>query len=320
MVKWNAHDMPDQSGRVAIITGANSGLGYESSLALARKGATVVMGVRNLERGAAAEAEVKQAVPEADTVVMQLDLGSLQSVRSFVEDFRSRFDRLDLLLNNAGVMAPPRGETEDGFELQIGINHLGHFALTGLLLDMLAETGTADTPSRVVTVSSGAHRNGTLQFDDLHGEASYSRYGYYSQSKLANVLFALELQRRLVAAGLPIQSLAAHPGLANTELQTNTASYSGNKFERVLYALLMPVMSQSQAMGALPQLYAATAPAAQGGEFYGPAILTVRGNPTKETPSKAARDEASARRLWEISVAATGVDYGLLAGASASGN
>lgn len=308
MVKWTAQDMPDQSGRVAIITGANSGLGYESALALARKGATVVMAVRNLEKGAAAAQQLKAIIPDADTRIMQLDLGSLDSVRTFADEFRSSFDRLDILLNNAGVMAPPRGETADGFELQFGINHLGHFALSGLLLDMLAAT-THPTGSRVVTVSSGAHRMGPVMFDDLQGEANYSRYGYYSQSKLANILFMLELHRRAQAAGLAVASLAAHPGLSRTELQVNTANNSGNRLERVGYSIMMPLLSQSQEWGAFPQLYAATAPAAKSGEYYGPALMAMRGYPKLEKPSDAARNTEDAKRLWDISEELSGVTY-----------
>jgi protochlorophyllide reductase len=309
MVKWTAQDMPDQNGRIAIITGANSGLGYESALALARKGATVVMGVRNLDKGRAALDALLKAEPNATPpTVMQLDLASLDSVRRFATEFSSQYDRLDILLNNAGVMAPPRSETEDGFELQFGINHLGHFALTGLLFDMLVATDS----SRVVTVSSSAHRTAPVFFDDLQGKESYSRYGYYGQSKLANVLFMLELHRRAQAAGVNVASLGAQPGLANTELQSNTVTYSNNKVERAVYGVLMPLMSQSQEWGAFPQLYAATAPKAKSGEFYGPTIMGTRGYPRKETPNKRARNEADARRLWEISEELTGVTYAAL--------
>jgi NAD(P)-dependent dehydrogenase (short-subunit alcohol dehydrogenase family) len=306
MTQWTANDIPDQTGRVVVVTGANSGLGYESALALARKGAHVIMACRSAQRAADARQAIEDAcTPGASIDVMPLDLGSLASVRAFAADFSARFDRLDLLLNNAGLMATPQGMTADGFETQFGVNHLGHFALTGLLLPLLLRT----PGSRVVTTSSIAHRTGKMNFDDLNLSANYSRYGAYGQSKLANVLFAFELQRRLSAAGAGTISLAAHPGFAETNLQRATAAASGSRAEGGLYETMLGLFAQSQEMGALPQLYAATAPAVKGGEFYGPSTLDMRGYPKRVNGAKATRDTAAAARLWAESERLTGVVY-----------
>lgn len=306
MANWTANDIPDQTGRIIVITGANSGLGYETALALARKNGHVVMTSRSIQKGEKARADILKQVPNATIDVMQLDLANLASVREFAQDFNSRYDRLDQLYNNAGVMATPQSQTADGFEMQFGTNHLGHFALTGLLLPKLLATPN----SRVVSVSSGAHRTVSgINFDDLMSEKSYSRYVAYGQSKLANILFANELNRLLVANGSSTRSMAAHPGLSNTNLQSNTAEASGNVFERALYSVMMPVMSQSQAMGALPQLYAGTSPQAEGGKYYGPSFMSMRGYPKEEKPTDAALNERDAARLWDISADLTGVTY-----------
>jgi NAD(P)-dependent dehydrogenase (short-subunit alcohol dehydrogenase family) len=298
--KWTAADIPDQNGRIAIVTGANSGLGLVTARELARAGARVVMGCRNEEKGREALRAVEARAPGAAVELEALDLASLDSVRSFAERVRERHPALDLLINNAGVMATPRRETADGFELQFGTNHLGHFALTGLLLDTLE--GRED--ARVVTLSSGAHRSGRIAFDNLGGEQHYFRWRAYGQSKLANLLFALELDRRLRAAGSSIKSLAAHPGWSATNLQTSGPP----KLDALLMALPNRFYAQSDEMGALPALYAATEPGLEGGMYIGPdGLAEGRGHPTRVAPSRAARDESVARMLWEVSEEMTGV-------------
>ena len=306
MSKWTINDMPDQTGRVAIVTGANSGLGYESSLALASKGAEVIMACRNLQKGQSAYDDIKKQVPAAKIVLMELDLGSLTSVRQFVEDFKANYSQLDILVNNAGIMAVPYGKTEDGFEKQLGVNHLGHFALTGLLLDVLLKT----RDSRIVNVTSSANYMGDINFDDLMLEDNYSRYGSYGQSKLANVMFTFELQRRLEAAGATTTTNTAHPGLAATQLQVNTTENTGNPIEAFFYQrIFMPLFSQSQAKGALPQLFGATAPDAKPAAFYGPDFFQLRGYPKEFKANDKAYNEADAQRLWERSEELTGVTY-----------
>ncbi|MGF1506599.1 MAG: SDR family NAD(P)-dependent oxidoreductase [Chloroflexi bacterium] len=305
MPKWTVEeDMPDQTGRLVIVTGANSGLGYETTLALAKKNATVLMACRNLDKAETARQQIIDQVPGADLRIMKLDLGSLESVHTFAEEVRQGYTHIDILYNNAGVMAIPRRETADGFEMQFGVNHLGHFALTGLLLDCLI-----DVPeSRIVTVTSFASYNGRIDFDDLHGEQRYTRYGAYSQTKVANLLFGLELHRRLREAEAQTASIVAHPGYAHTDLQSTSTSASGNLVERITYGILNNVLAQSAQMGALPQLYAATDPDAESGKLYGP-HLRIRGYPSEERPVKYARSEDVARRLWEVSEELTGVRY-----------
>jgi NAD(P)-dependent dehydrogenase (short-subunit alcohol dehydrogenase family) len=294
--KWTADQIPDQSGRTAVVTGANSGLGLVTARELARAGARVVIACRNVDKGEEAKRGMDGAVE-----VEALDLGSLGSVRAFAERFQGP---LDLLINNAGVMAPPRDETADGFELQIGTNHLGHFALTGLLIG--AMEGRDD--ARVVTVTSTAHRMGRIDLEDLQSESRYSRWRAYGQSKLANLLFALELDRHLRAAGSGIGSLAAHPGYAATNLQTSAPPLLDGLVMRVTNLLF----AQSVDIGALPQLYAATYPGLEGGSFIGPeGFREQRGHPKPVTPSRDARDEDVARRLWEKSEELTGVRYEL---------
>lgn len=310
MANWTAQNIPDQSGRIAVITGANSGLGYESALALARKNAHVIMTARSASKGEAAKADILKLVPNATLTLMSLDLGSLKSVRAFADEFKAKFDRLDILMNNAGVMATPYGKTEDGFETQFGVNHLGHFALTALLIDVITQT----PGSHIVSVSSTANYiPREVDFDNLNWEKDYSRYGAYGLSKLANVLFANELDRRLKAAGADTISNSAHPGLANTNLQTTTAATSGLALERMLYSIMMPLFSQSQEQGAWPQLYAATAPQAEGGKFYGPHFLNTRGYPTEKKANKLAYDKDIAARLWKASEALTGIPFSIAA-------
>jgi NAD(P)-dependent dehydrogenase (short-subunit alcohol dehydrogenase family) len=308
--RWTAEQIPDQSGRVAIVTGANSGLGLSTARELARHGAKVVLACRNVEKGAVAQRAIEQASPGAAPELAELDLGSLASVQSFAERFRAGSDGLDLLINNAGVMAPPRSETADGFELQLGTNLLGHFALTGRLIDLMEGRDDA----RVVTLSSNAHKMGRINFDDLQSRHGYRRWSAYGQSKLADLMFALELDRRLRAAGSPVASLAAHPGYAATNLQTAAAP----PIDRMVMRVTNLVMAQSADMGALPTLYAATYPNLEGGVYVGPdGIGEFRGHPHIVSTSRAARNEAAATRLWEVSEELTGVRFELGAAATA---
>jgi NAD(P)-dependent dehydrogenase (short-subunit alcohol dehydrogenase family) len=307
MTQWTAQDMPDQTGRTVIITGANSGLGLESAMQLARKGAHLIMACRDLARSQSALDEVKAKVPDASLNLMQLDLGSLASVRTFAEAYRERYQTLDILLNNAGLMATPRRETQDGLEMQLGVNHLAHFALTAHLIDLLIAT----PGSRVVSVSSSANWYGTINFDDLMGKHTYSRYGAYGQSKLANVVFANELQRRLEQAGTSTISNSAHPGLVMTNLQSRAAHDSGSGWEKIVYGFLGSWMAHPVHSGVLPQLYAATAPQAEGGAFYGPGFLHLRGGPKRVKPNSAALDPAIGHRFWQASEELTGVTFNL---------
>jgi NAD(P)-dependent dehydrogenase (short-subunit alcohol dehydrogenase family) len=300
--KWTTADIPDQKGRVAVVTGANSGLGLAAAGALAKAGATVVLACRNTEKGEAAMESIRAESPSATLELESLDLASLDSVRAFAERFGKAHDGLDLLINNAGVMAPPRRETADGFELQFGTNHLGHFALTGLLLGALEGRDDA----RVVTISSTAHKFGRIRFDNLQGQRRYFRWTAYGQSKLANVLFALELERRLRASGSNMKSLAAHPGYSATNLQ----SAAPPLVDRAVMAVTNRLLAQSAEMGALPELYAATRLNLDGGLFIGPdGFEEQRGHPKVVRPVKAGRDEAVAARLWSVSEELTGVSY-----------
>jgi NAD(P)-dependent dehydrogenase (short-subunit alcohol dehydrogenase family) len=295
---WTAADIPDLSGRLAVVTGANSGLGLVTARELARAGARVVIACRNVEKGQAAAASVP-----GDPEVRRLDLADLGSVREFSAGIAADFATLDLLVNNAGVMAPPRRLTVDGFESQFGTNHLGHFALTGLLLPLLVNAGGG----RVVTVSSGAHRiPGGIRFDDLQGERSYIAWRAYGQSKLANLMFCFELARRSSAAGSGLVSVAAHPGYARTNLQ-----FAGPRFwEAALMRVTNLVLAQSAEMGALPSLYAAVVPDLPGGTFVGPdGRGEQRGYPKVVTAADKAYDEAAWLRLWEVSEQLTGVVY-----------
>ena len=302
MSAWSANQIPDQSGRLAVVTGANSGLGLETARALAAAGATVVITARDRAKGEAARERITAETPDATVEARVLDLAALESVRGFAAGIAADHPRIDMLINNAGVMMPPRGETADGFELQFGTNHLGHFALTGLLLEPLAAVGGA----RVVTVSSLEHKPGRIHFDDLQSESKYSSRGAYQQSKFANAVFGLELDRRLRAAGSPVISVLAHPGYSATNLQTSGPPFPVSALLRISNALI----AQSASKGALPQLYAATAPGVEGGEFIGPdGFMEARGTPTEVQPVKRARDEQTARRLWDVSEELTGVRY-----------
>jgi len=303
---WTAKDIPDQSGRVAVVTGANSGIGYEAAKSLAGAGAHVVLACRDPERGHGAEQQLRDAHPDASVELASLDLASLASVRDFAKGSSDRHERLDLLVNNAGVMAIPRRTTADGFEMQLGTNHLGHFALTGLLLPRLLAT----PGSRVVNVSSTAHKMGRMDFDDLQGERRYVRWPAYGQSKLANLLFTYQLQRRLSAGDRETKSVACHPGWAATNLQTTGAKMDGSALMERLAELGNRLFSQDAAMGALPTLYAATAPHVDGGDYIGPnRFFETWGYPTKVRSTRASHDRAAAEKLWRISEELTDVRY-----------
>ena len=300
MTKWTAADIPDQTGRTAVITGANTGLGFETAAALAARGAQVVLAVRNLDKGKDAAAHIAAATPGADVQLQELDLTSLESVRAAAAQLRSDHDRIDLLINNAGVMYTPKLSTKDGFEMQFGTNHLGHFALTGLLLDRLLPVAG----SRVVTVSSLGHRiRAAIHFDDLQWERRYSRVGAYGQAKLANLLFTYELQRRLAPGGTAI-AVAAHPGVSNTELTRNLP-----RLVAAATALLEPLMQDAD-LGTLPTLRAATDPAVLGGQYFGPdGFQEIRGYPKLVGSSPQSHDIDLQRRLWTVSEELTGVVY-----------
>lgn len=301
MPPFNIEKVPAQKGRIAIVTGANIGLGYQTAMALAQKGMKVIMACRNPTKGEAARTEIMKQVPNADLGIMALDLSKLDTVRAFAEAYLSQYDRLDLLINNAGVMMPPYTTTQEGFEVQIGVNHLGHFLLTGLLLDCVLKTEN----SRVVNVSSGAHKQGQINFDDLHSKENYSKSGAYSQSKLANLLFTYEMQRRLEKMGGSTIAVAAHPGVSRTNLAQH--------FPKILLFLFFPLlmlMTQSASKGALPQLNAALGEDVKGGDYYGPqGFKEFKGKPGKVDSTPASKDEAVAKRLWTVSEELTGIKY-----------
>ncbi|MET0900906.1 MAG: SDR family NAD(P)-dependent oxidoreductase [Mycobacterium sp.] len=301
-MKWTESDVPDQSGRTAIVTGSNTGLGYETARVLAARGAQVVLAVRDVEKGKAAAAKIVGLAPRAEVKVQPLDLGSLQSVRTAAEELKTAYPRIDLLINNAGVMYPPKQTTEDGFELQFGTNHLGHFALTGLLLDQLLPV----PGSRVVVVASIAHNiRAGIHFDDLQWEHSYNRVAAYGQAKLANLMFAYELQRRLATAGAPTIAVAAHPGISNTELMRHLPGTNLPGFSRVA-----GLVTNSPEVGALGSLRAATDPMAQGGQYYGPdGFRELFGHPVLVQSNKQSHDVAVQEKLWTVSEELTGVSY-----------
>ncbi|OFJ50365.1 SDR family NAD(P)-dependent oxidoreductase [Mycolicibacterium grossiae] len=297
MTRWTTVDIPNQTSRTAIITGANTGLGYETAAALAAAGTRVVLAVRNLDKGKAAADLIARRTPGAEISLQELDLTSLDSIRAAAESLRATHDAIDLLINNAGVMMTPKSATKDGFELQFGTNHLGHFALTGLLLDRLLATPL----SRVVTVSSIGHRMGRIDFDDLNYRRRYTRGGAYGRSKLSNLLFTYELQRRL--QGTETIAVAAHPGGSASELSRHLPGPL-----RAAFSLL----EQPTEMGALPTLRAATDPGVSGGEYYGPGgFAEMRGFPVAVDSNRRSHDAAVARRLWTVSEELTGVTYPL---------
>ncbi len=298
--KWTIDDIPDQSGRVAIVTGANTGLGLETARALAARGVSVTLAVRNLDRGKAAMDDIRGDAPGAALELQELDLASLASIRDAASEIKRRLGRIDLLINNAGVMYTPRQKTADGFEMQFGTNHLGHFAWTGLLLELLLEV----EGSRIVTVSSVGHRiRSRIDFDDLQSEQRYSRVAAYGRSKLANLLFTYALQQRLETANTESVALTAHPGGSDTELGRHMP---GGRLLQPLTRL----MAQSAEMGALPTLRAATDPAAEGGQYYGPdGFMESRGHPVVVESSDRSHELETQQRLWAVSEELTGVTY-----------
>ncbi|MCB0704306.1 MAG: SDR family NAD(P)-dependent oxidoreductase [Saprospiraceae bacterium] len=292
----------DQKGRTIIVTGANTGLGYETALELAKMVAKVIMACRNIAKAEAARDRIIKTAPAADLVIMEIDLSSLNSIRKFAENFKSKFNKLDVLINNAGVMTPPYSKTEDGFELQFGANYLGHFLLTGLLLDLIVKT----EHSRILTLSSAVHKNGTINFDDLQSEKEYDRMKAYAQSKLACLLFTYELQRRLEKAGHNNTiSVACHPGIAMTDLSRNMSKF---QYYLIKYTLA-PFMAQSAKKGALPTLLAATGEA-QGGDYFGPTGFNeFKGKPGIVSSSELSKDEKVANKLWTVSEKLVGLEY-----------
>lgn len=295
--KWDSNNIPDQKGRIAIVTGSSSGIGYETARALAEKQAIVIIAVRNQQKGDKAGSKIKAAYPNADVSVMLLDLASLKSVKTFADAFRAKHKRLDLLINNAGVMMPPYSKTEDGFELQMGTNHFGHYALTGHLFDLLKNT----PGSRIVNISSAGHNFGNIDFDDLHWEKrEYKPMNSYGDSKIANLYFTYELSRRLEKDGGNPMITAAHPGWTATDLQRHAG----------LFRFLNPFLAQDITMGALPTLYAAVGPDAQSGDYYGPkGWREMRGYPKKVESNELSKDESIAKKLWDVSKRLTGVKF-----------
>lgn len=306
--RWTADQIPSQKGKTALITGANSGIGFQAAVELARHGAHVLLGVRDSRKGEEALALLRSAVPQASAELALLDMASLASIRSFAAGFASR-GALDLLVNNAGVMALPKRQlTEDGFERQFGTNHLGHYALTGLLMPQLLESPAP----RVVTVASLAHRNGKLDFNDLQSEKKYVPWDAYNNSKLANLLFALELDRRARAAGSRLVSVPVHPGVSKTNIVANGPG-SGDLKTTILFSVA-GFLTQPDTMGALPTLYAATSPDVKGGEYIGPnGFMEFKGYPAVVEPRANAKDTAAAAKLWAASEELTGVVYPPLA-------
>ncbi|KYH27023.1 short chain dehydrogenase [Halalkalicoccus paucihalophilus] len=306
---WSAESIQDLSGATIVVTGANSGLGYEATKAFAREGGHVIMACRSEKRGRTAAESIREDLPSASLSVHECDLADLDSVRAFAREFEATYPSLHVLCNNAGVMAIPRTETEQGFETQFGVNHLGHFALTGLLLDRLRETGGE---TRVVTQSSAVHERGRIDFSDLQGETQYDPWNAYAQSKLANLLFAYELDRRLSESEGEIESAACHPGYAATDLQRRGPEMRGSRLRLWAMGAMNALVAQDAETGALPLLYAATHPEIEGGEYVGPGgFMGMRGAPEIQRSSERSYDREDAARLWELSEELTGVDYRL---------
>ena len=308
MAGWNAHDIPDQSGRTVVVTGANSGIGYVTARELARRGARVVLACRSESRGTEAADRLAIEVPDADAQFARLDLGDLDSVRELAAAYGRKYGHLDLLVNNAGVMALPQGRTADGFETQFGVNHLGHFALTGLLMPTLLATPGA----RVVSVSSFMHALANIDINDLNSERKYGRWTAYGRSKTANLLFVHELARRLAATGSDVVAAAAHPGYAATNLMTVAPRMQGRRTSERFMEIGSRFVAQSAESGALPTLYAATAPGVRPDSFTGPSILGFRGSPAKSRRVKWSLNDRAGQRLWEESERLTGVTYDAL--------
>ena len=302
---WTAENIPDQTGKIVIVTGANSGIGFAMARILTQKKATVILACRNKDKGNAAVQRITQADTQAKATLIQLDLSNLASIRRFSDEFTSRYQRLDMLINNAGIMQVPFAKTVDGFESQFATNHVGHFALTGLLLNHILSTPQA----RVISVSSWGHHFGKIDFDNLNAEKTYDAGGAYAHSKLANLLFIYELQRRFESAGVDAIAAAAHPGWSFTNLPFGWTAPNLSASMRVM-RILHPFMGQKPEMGALPALYAAIAADVQGGDYYGPRSWGgLRGYPTKVRSSDSSYDTDLAARLWTISEEMTGVQY-----------
>lgn len=294
-ITWTPEQMPDLTGRQIIITGANSGLGLESATLLAGRNAEIILACRNADKGQQAVTQIRARHPQAKLQLMSLDLADQQSIRDFAEAVRARYQRIDILLNNAGLMAPPLSRTRDGFEMQFGTNHLGHFALTALLLPLLENADDA----RVITVSSVAHNFGNIYFGNLNAEKRYFRWTFYGQSKLANLIFAQELHRRLQQRGSHIKSIAVHPGYSDTNLQNGT-----------VFAFLNRFLAQPQHMGCYPSVYAASMPELKSGDYYGPnGWLEIAGYPAPARMRKLARNQKVAQRLWQESEKLTGLHF-----------
>ncbi len=304
--KWTLDQIPQQTGRIAVVTGANSGLGFFTTRALALKGAKVIMACRNLDKGEMARQAVINEGVAVEPEVWQLNLASLESVKRFALKFAAAGTRLDLLINNAGLMAVPYDRTEDGFEMQFGVNHLGHFALTALLWPILSKT----VGSRVVQVSSLAHHFGEIRFEDIHWEKSYKKWGAYGMSKLANLLFVRELTNKLAETGDKVIVAAAHPGYADTELQAKGSRMKGNQLGAVSMNLLNKLVAQSGEKGALPSLYAATAKDVEQGAYFGPGgLMKLHGWPVPDSPNKKLVNNEVAGKLWNVSEALTSLKF-----------
>ncbi len=303
---WGAASVPDLADRTVLVTGANSGIGFHAADVFAKRGAHVLLGCRDPRKADGAIARIRAAAPQARLTALEIDLADLASVRRAAERVNDGTERLDILCNNAGVMAVPRTVTVDGFELQFAVNHLGHFALTGLVLERLLAAPAA----RIVNVSSTAHRIGHIRFEDLDGAAHYNKWGAYAQSKLANLLFTFELQRRLELRRARAISVACHPGYANTQLQGVGPAMEGSKFGVWFFSVANKFVAQSAEKGAWPTLYAATAPDVRGGDYIGPGgPAELYGMPKKVRANIAAYDESVAQELWQVSVERTGVGY-----------
>ncbi|KAI9135179.1 oxidoreductase [Acaryochloris sp. CCMEE 5410] len=303
---FDLENIPSQQGKVAIVTGANTGLGYETVSYLAQKHFKVIMACRDLEKAAQAKAKIKMTVPVADLEILQIDLSDLSSVRGFAQIFRQNYNSLDLLINNAGIMWPPYALTVDGFESQMGANYFGHFLLTALLLDLMPNT----SESRVVSLSSNAHRLGAgkINFDDLQSKQNYSKTGAYAQSKLACLMFGNELQRRLAQAGKKILSVTAHPGVSNTELARHMPQYQ----VQLIQYTIGPWLCHAPDQAALPIVMAALDPEAQGGEYFGPqGFMEMKGQPGRATQSNYAQNLAAAAQLWDVSEELTGCTFAI---------
>ena len=306
---WSTNDMPSQQGKIALITGANSGIGFEAAKALAEKGAHVIMACRNPQKANEAMETLRREVPNADITFLQMDLASQSSVKAAVETFKKDHAQLDLLINNAGVMWLPKSDTEDGYEMQFGTNHLGHFTLTGLLLDTL--TSTPD--SRIVTVSSLGHYTGKIHFDDIKLDKRYGKHKSYAQAKLANLMFAYELDRKLKAAGKSTRSIAVHPGGSSTNLATPGFEKGASLFTGVA-KLFFPYVTQTAQSGALPTLFGATAAEVNGGDYIGPSkLFEVIGAPKKVNSSRYSKRKDVAEKLWQLSEDLTNTQFDAIA-------